>query len=123
MDGLAERAGLGKGTFCQGSSRTQMRKTRCRSSTPTAPSTAPACPTCSRSTATPPTGTTIQYKISASWNKGKPLSTFEAADFDADGVPDLWTVTPSGIARAYRISDLSTTSTARVKAGKPQKLS
>jgi len=27
MDGLAERAGLGKGTFCQGSSRTQMRKT------------------------------------------------------------------------------------------------
>ena len=64
-----------------------------------------------------------QYKISANWNKGKPLSTLEASDFDGDGVPDLWAVTPSGVATAYRISDLSTTSTATVKAGKRQELS
>jgi hypothetical protein len=64
-----------------------------------------------------------QYKISANWNKGVPLSTLEAADFDRDGVPDLWAVTQSGVARAYRISALSTTGTATVKAGKPQNLS
>lgn len=63
-----------------------------------------------------------QYKISASFSKGKPLSTLEAADFDGDGVPDLWAVTPAGIATAYLISGLSTTATAKVTAGKPQKL-
>jgi hypothetical protein len=64
-----------------------------------------------------------QYQISANWNKGKPLSTLEAADFGGDGEPGLWAVTPSGVATAYRISDLSTTSTATVRAGKPQMLS
>jgi hypothetical protein len=47
----------------------------------------------------------------------------QAADFDGDGVPDLWAVTQSGVARGYRISALSTTATATVKAGKPQNLS
>jgi hypothetical protein len=64
-----------------------------------------------------------QYKISASFSKGQPLPTLEAADFDGDGVPDLWAVTPSGIATAYLISGLSTTATANVTAGRPQKLS
>ncbi len=63
-----------------------------------------------------------QYELSSDWNKGQPLSTLEAADFDGDGVPDLWAVTPSGIAIAYAISDLSATGTAKVTAGMPQKL-
>lgn len=64
-----------------------------------------------------------QYKISASWNKGQPLATLEAADFDGDGVPDLWAVTPAGVATAYLISGLSAAGTAKVTAGMPQKLS
>jgi hypothetical protein len=63
-----------------------------------------------------------QYKISASFSAGEPLSTLEAADFDGDGVPGLWAVTAAGVATAYRISCLSTTATARVTAGRPQKL-
>ncbi len=63
-----------------------------------------------------------QYKIAASWHKGKPLATLEAADFDGDGVPDLWAVTPAGVATAYRVSHLSPTSTARITPGSPQKL-
>ena len=63
-----------------------------------------------------------QYKISAAWNKGKALATLEAADFDADGVPDLWGVTPAGVATAYVISHLSLTAEARITAGMPQKL-
>jgi hypothetical protein len=64
-----------------------------------------------------------QYKISASFYKGQPLSTLEAADFDGDGVPDLWAVTPAGVATAYLISNLSTAGTAKITAGMPQKLS
>jgi hypothetical protein len=60
--------------------------------------------------------------ISASWNKGQPLSTIEAADFDSDGAPDIWAVTAAGIATAYLISDMSATATAKVTAGMPQKL-
>ena len=64
-----------------------------------------------------------QYKISTGFSKGRPLATLEAADFDGDGVPDLWAVTPAGVATAYLISRLSTTATAKVTAGMPQKLS
>jgi len=64
-----------------------------------------------------------QYKIATHWNKGVPLTTLEAADFDHDSVPDLWAVTPAGKAIAYRISGLSATGPATVKAGPPQRLS
>lgn len=64
-----------------------------------------------------------QYLISAHWHQGKPLATLEAADLNGDGVPDLWAVTPSGYARAYLISHLSTTSAAEIEPGEPQKLS
>lgn len=63
-----------------------------------------------------------QYKISANWNKRQPLSTMEAADFDGDDVPDLWAVTPDGVATGYLISGLSTTGTAKATAGIPQQL-
>jgi hypothetical protein len=63
-----------------------------------------------------------QYKISSDFNQGQPLSTLEAADFDGDGVPDLWAVTPSGIATAYIITDLSPAGTGNIIAGQPQKL-
>ena len=39
------------------------------------------------------------------------------------GVPDLWAVTPDGIARAYLISHLSATGPAKIEPPKPQKLS
>lgn len=63
-----------------------------------------------------------QYEIAAHWHAGKPLATLEATDINGDGVPDLWTVTPAGVARAYLISHLSATSHARITAGKPQQL-
>jgi hypothetical protein len=63
-----------------------------------------------------------QYEIAAHWQAGKPLATLEAADINGDGVPDLWTVTPAGVARAYLISRLSATGPARITAGKPQQL-
>jgi hypothetical protein len=63
-----------------------------------------------------------QYKIANHWNKRQPLSTLEAADFNGDGVPDLWAVTPSGVATAYRVSQLSAKHAAVVTAGPPQKL-
>jgi hypothetical protein len=63
-----------------------------------------------------------QYQLSSNWNKGQPLSTLEAADFDGSGVPDLWTVTPSGVATAYVISQLSAAATGKITAGMPQKL-
>ena len=63
-----------------------------------------------------------QYEIAVHWNAGHPLATLEAADINGDGVPDLWAVTPAGVAKAYLISQLSTTGPARIKAGKPQHL-
>lgn len=56
----------------------------------------------------------------------EPATPDEAADLngdgDGDGVPDLWTVTPDGIATPYAISHLSTTSAAKVTRGKSRKL-
>lgn len=64
-----------------------------------------------------------QYQLSSNWNKGQALSTLEAADFNGDGVPDLWAVTPSGTAIAYVVSDLSASGSGKITAGMPQKLS
>jgi hypothetical protein len=64
-----------------------------------------------------------QYQLSSNWNKGQALSTLEAADFNGDGVPDLWAVTPSGTAIAYLVSDLSASGSGKITAGMPQKLS
>lgn len=63
-----------------------------------------------------------QYKIASHWNRGQRLSTLEAADFDRDGLPDLWTVTPAGFVTAYQISHLSSRSVATITAGKRQRL-
>jgi hypothetical protein len=63
------------------------------------------------------------YLISTDFNHGQPLSTLEAADFDNSSVPDLWAVSPAGVATAYVISHLSATGPAKVTAEKPQKLS
>lgn len=64
-----------------------------------------------------------QYLISPHWNRGKSLTTLEAADLNGDGVPDLWAVNAGGIARAYIISDLSGTGRAKIAPQPPQKLS
>ena len=64
-----------------------------------------------------------QYLISPHWQRGKALSTLEAANLDGNGVPDLWAVTPDGIARAYLISHLSAKAPAEIEAQKPQNLS
>jgi hypothetical protein len=55
--------------------------------------------------------------------RGESLSTLEAANLDGDGVPDLWAVTPDGVARAYLISHLSANGPAEIEPQKPQKLS
>ena len=41
-----------------------------------------------------------QHLLSSSWNTGKTLS-LSAADINADGRPDLWTVNPSGVVTAW----------------------
>lgn len=64
-----------------------------------------------------------QYQVADHWNAGATFSTIEAVDFTGDGVPDLWTVPPTGVARAYVVSNLSTTSPAQVSAYEPQNLS
>ncbi|WP_146231017.1 hypothetical protein [Micromonospora sicca] len=64
-----------------------------------------------------------QYQISPSWHQGSPLSTLQATDFDADGVPDLWAVDPAGVVTAYQVANLSTAVPATVRAGQPQHLS
>jgi hypothetical protein len=64
-----------------------------------------------------------QYLISPHWDRGKSLSTLEAADLNGDGVPDLWTVSSGGTARAYLIFNLSATGPAVICPQAPQKLS
>jgi hypothetical protein len=62
------------------------------------------------------------YLIASSWNAGVALSTVETADLDADGVPDLWAVTPDGVVTAHMVTNLSTTGPARVRAKPAQDL-
>ena len=62
-------------------------------------------------------------RIAPHWQQGQSLSTLEAANLNRDGVPDLWAVTPDGIARAYLISHLSAKGPAEIEPQRPQKLS
>jgi hypothetical protein len=64
-----------------------------------------------------------QYLVSPHWNRGKSLSTLEAADLNGDGVPDLWAVTSAGTVRAYLISHLSARGRAEITPRYPQNLS
>ncbi|MGI5524525.1 hypothetical protein ACQEUX_26805 [Micromonospora sp. CA-259024] len=66
--------------------------------------------------------THVQYQVAANWNTGVAISTLQAADINADGTPDLWTVLPGGTYRAYLISGLSTTGTATVTATRAKQL-
>lgn len=63
-----------------------------------------------------------QYQLSATWNRGRPLATLEAADFGGSTVPGLWAVTPGGAATAYTFTNLSPSGVAKVKAGDTQQL-
>ncbi|MFC4019593.1 hypothetical protein ACFOW4_16845 [Micromonospora sp. GCM10011542] len=63
-----------------------------------------------------------QYQVAANWNTGVAIRTLQAADINADGTPDLWTVLPDGTHRAYLVSGLSTTGTATVTATRAKQL-
>jgi hypothetical protein len=66
--------------------------------------------------------THTQYQVAANWNTGVAISTLWAADVNADGTPDLWTVLPDGTYRAYLISGLATGGTATVAATRARPL-
>lgn len=66
--------------------------------------------------------THTQHRVAAKWNTGVAISTLWAADINADGTPDLWTVLPNGTYRAYLISGLSTKGKAKVTATSAQRL-
>ncbi|MET8837253.1 hypothetical protein ABZV78_25510 [Micromonospora sp. NPDC004540] len=66
--------------------------------------------------------TYTQHQVAANWNTGVAISTLWAADINADGTPDLWTVLADGTYRAYLISGLSTSGTATVTATRSQRL-
>lgn len=61
------------------------------------------------------------YRLSAKFFPGAG-ATLRLTDFDADGVPDIWAVSPAGSVTAYQVSGLSPTGTARLKAKAPQPL-
>jgi hypothetical protein len=69
------------------------------------------------------TMTYTQYQVSCDWNKGVSLSTLKAADFDGSVTPGLWAVGTNAVAKAYVVSDLSTTHTAKIKQVAKAKLS
>jgi hypothetical protein len=69
------------------------------------------------------TMTYTQYQVSCDWNKGVSLPTLEAADFDGSVTPGLWAVGANAVAKAYAVSGLSTTHTARIRAVASAKLS
>jgi hypothetical protein len=73
----------------------------------------------------PGTGTLsyTAYQLSSNWQQGAQLSTLELTDFDGDGVPDIWAVTPAGDATPFTISNLSATGPATIRAGDSQHLS
>ena len=62
------------------------------------------------------------YHLSDNWLPGADLSTMQLADVNADGIPDVRTVTTDGEATAYRITKLSETGPAKITAGAAQPL-
>lgn len=66
--------------------------------------------------------THTQYQVAANWNTGVAISTLQAADINADGTPDLWTVLTDGTYRAYLVSGLSNSGTATVTATRARQL-
>lgn len=75
-------------------------------------------------TANPDTGalTYQQHLLSDHWLPGADVSTLQLADFNADGLPDLRTVTTDGKATAHRITDLPDTGPATIRTGAAQPL-
>ncbi|MET8251381.1 hypothetical protein [Micromonospora sp. NPDC005197] len=63
-----------------------------------------------------------QYRLASGWNTGAAISSLVAADLNADGVVDLWAVSPDGSVRAYLISNLSATRPAKIRAIQAQQL-
>jgi hypothetical protein len=63
-----------------------------------------------------------QYQVAANWNTGVTISTLQAADINADGTPDLWTVLANGTYQAHLISGLSGSGTATVTATRARQL-
>jgi hypothetical protein len=62
------------------------------------------------------------YQLATSWLPGVALSTLQLTDVNADGVPDIWAVTPAGDVTAYIVSNLSATGPAKLKASPSQQL-
>ncbi|MFF5229952.1 hypothetical protein [Dactylosporangium sp. NPDC000521] len=63
-----------------------------------------------------------QYRLADAWLPGTQLSELRLTDVNADGVPDLWAVTPDGTVTAYVITNLSATGPAKLTAKTPQHL-
>ncbi|GIF63398.1 hypothetical protein Ais01nite_14330 [Asanoa ishikariensis] len=63
------------------------------------------------------------HLIANGWNAGTNLSTLQATDINADGVPDLWSVTPDGMVTAHLVTMPSPTGPAKVRSKAPQSLS
>lgn len=61
------------------------------------------------------TMTYTQYQVSKHWQKGASLTTLEAAAFDGSVTPGLWAVGSDGVAKAYVVSDLSTSHMAKIR--------
>jgi hypothetical protein len=66
--------------------------------------------------------TFTQYTLAATWRPATMPSTLQLTDFNDDGVPDLWAVSPAGDVTAYVVSGLSTTGQATLKAESSQHL-
>ena len=64
-----------------------------------------------------------QYRIADGWNTGATPSTLQAADFGGGDTPGLWTVTPDGVATAYKVGNLSPTGTTGIDARATRPLS
>lgn len=64
-----------------------------------------------------------QYTLATAWQPTPMPSALQLTDVNADGVPDVWAVTPAGDVTAYVVSELSTTTAAELTARPAQNLS